>query len=83
MVVVGTFHAKTHLTELLERVAKGEKVVITKRGKPVAMLVPPEARERSDVATVVKEMLAARDANGPTIGPNLSMRQLIEEGRRF
>jgi prevent-host-death family protein len=83
MVVVGTFHAKTHLTQLLERVAKGEKVVITKRGKPVAMLVPPETRDVKDVAIVVKEMLTARDAGGPKLGRELSIRQLIDEGRRF
>ena len=83
MVIVGTFHAKTHLTELLERVAKGEKVVITRRGKPVAMLVPAETREGRDVATVIKEMLAVRDAGGPSLGPGLSIRQLIDEGRRY
>jgi prevent-host-death family protein len=83
MVTVGTFHAKTHLSELLECVAKGEKVVITKRGKPVAMLVPPETGEARDIGTVVKEMLAARDADGPSLGPGLSVRQLIDEGRRY
>jgi prevent-host-death family protein len=39
---VGTFEAKTHLTRLLERVARGQRIVITNRGRPVAMLVPPE-----------------------------------------
>jgi len=43
---VGTFEAKTHLTRLLERVAKGERIVITNRGKPVAMLVPPAGSDR-------------------------------------
>ena len=42
MATVGTFEAKTHLTHLLERVAKGERIIITNRGKPVAMLVPLE-----------------------------------------
>ena len=36
---VGSFEAKTHLPQLLERVAKGEEFTITKHGKPVAKLV--------------------------------------------
>ena len=45
---VGTLKAKTHLTQLLERVAKGERIIITNRGKPVAMLVPLEADNDQD-----------------------------------
>lgn len=83
MVEVGTFEAKTHLTQLLERVAKGERIVITRRGKPVAMLVPPEARPQTDVSAVVRDMLAFRDQQGPKLGRGLSIRKLVEEGRRF
>jgi prevent-host-death family protein len=39
MITVGVFEAKTHLSSLLDRVAEGEEVVITKHGKPVARLV--------------------------------------------
>ena len=39
---VGSFEAKTHLPQLLERVAKGEEFTITKHGKPVAKLVPAD-----------------------------------------
>lgn len=38
MVTVNTHEAKTHLSHLLERVAKGEEVIIAKAGKPVARL---------------------------------------------
>jgi hypothetical protein len=37
----------------------------------------------TDVAGVVREMLAARDQNGPKLTPHLSTRKLVEEGRRF
>lgn len=83
MIEVGTFEAKTHLTQLLERVAKGDRVVITRRGKPVAMLVPPDSKTETDVSAVVRDMLADRDQQGPKLGRGLSVRQLIEEGRRF
>ncbi len=81
MTTVGTFEAKTHLTQLLSRVANGEKILITNRGQPVAMLVPPEPRRK--VAALVAEILKARDERGPTLGKGMSIRQLIEEGRRF
>jgi prevent-host-death family protein len=37
---IGSFEAKTRLSELLERVGRGEVYVITKRGRPVAELRP-------------------------------------------
>jgi len=40
MNTIGAFEAKTHLSDLLERVTRGESFVITKRGKPVAALSP-------------------------------------------
>ena len=40
MMEVGTFEAKNKLSELLDRVERGEEVVITRRGQPVAKLVP-------------------------------------------
>jgi prevent-host-death family protein len=37
---IGTFDAKTHFSELIEEVQKGKDYIITKRGKPVARIVP-------------------------------------------
>lgn len=82
MTQVGTFHAKTHLTELLARVERGERVLITRRGKPVAMLVPPVADVATDVGHVVKEMLEYRRRSGPVLGKGLSIQKLRDEGRR-
>ena len=42
---VGSFEAKTHLPQLLERVSQGEEFTITKHGKPVAKLVPASAAQ--------------------------------------
>ena len=39
MDTVGTFEAKTHLTRLLDRVAAGEQITITRHGTPIARLV--------------------------------------------
>ncbi|MGB7805300.1 MAG: type II toxin-antitoxin system prevent-host-death family antitoxin, partial [Actinomycetota bacterium] len=41
--VVGVAEAKAKISELLERVSQGERVVVARRGKPVAVLAPPDA----------------------------------------
>jgi prevent-host-death family protein len=46
MKTIGAFDAKTHLGELLTKVARGESFVITKRGKPVATISPMAADTR-------------------------------------
>jgi prevent-host-death family protein len=81
LTTVGSIEAKAHLPQLLERVAKGEKIVITRRGKPVAMLVPPETEAKRDVRQVIQEMKELRRGN--TLGKGVSVRDLIEAGRRF
>ena len=40
MRTVGSYAAKAHLAELLDQAAKGKRILITKRGKPVAKLIP-------------------------------------------
>ncbi|HJS26415.1 MAG TPA: type II toxin-antitoxin system Phd/YefM family antitoxin [Actinomycetota bacterium] len=39
---VNVHEAKTHLSRLLERVERGEEIVVARAGKPVAKLVPIE-----------------------------------------
>ncbi|HEY0425654.1 MAG TPA: type II toxin-antitoxin system prevent-host-death family antitoxin [Rhodopila sp.] len=56
MDVIGAFEAKTHLSSLLERVAKGENFTITKHGKPVAHLVPVDQRNPEQTRAVVQRM---------------------------
>lgn len=79
---VGSFEAKTHLPQLLERVAKGEEFTITKHGRPVARLVPISiTHSKPDVRQTIEELKAF--SKGNTLGDGLNVRDLIEEGRRF
>ncbi|MGH7727847.1 MAG: type II toxin-antitoxin system Phd/YefM family antitoxin [Vulcanimicrobiaceae bacterium] len=48
MKTVGIFEAKTHLSALIEGVERGEPVVLTKNGKPVARIVPIAGLERRE-----------------------------------
>ncbi len=78
MITVGAFDAKTHLSSLLKRVAKGEEVLITRRGVPVARLVPAEEPDRRDVADAIRELRSIRE--GVTLG-DLDWKELRDEGR--
>lgn len=77
---VGSFEAKTHLPELLERASRGETIQITRRGVPVAKLGPPDDGEHKDLMQVVREMREIR--KGASLA-GLTIRELIDEGRRY
>ncbi len=76
---VGAYHAKTHFSELLERVEGGEEVTITRHGTPVAKLVPVhKTATPAQRAAAIREWRAT--AAGLSLG-GLKIRDLIEEGR--
>lgn len=77
---VGAFEAKTHLNELLRRVSNGETIRITRRGVPIAKLVPVGDGEKKDLVTTIRELREIR--KGVTLG-GLTIRELIDEGRRY
>jgi prevent-host-death family protein len=79
MDTVGAYEAKTHLPKLLDRVAKGERIVITRHGTPVAVLQPADIEKQIDVAAVIQEMRRFRKAN--TLD-GLSIKDMIEHGRK-
>jgi prevent-host-death family protein len=80
MSTVGLFDAKTHLSALVERVAHGEEITITKHGVPVAVLVPAVDRRRKDPRKIAERLRALRQG---TRLEGVTIRQLIEEGRRY
>src|SRR3954453_17723548 len=83
MEFVGAYEAKTHLPQLLDRVESGETIIITRHGKPVAKLVPASGETtKPDVKKAIEEMKRFQKEHGPTLGPGLTIRELIEEGRR-
>lgn len=79
MIKVGAFEAKARFSDLLDRVASGEEVVITRHGKPVARLVGAAEFDRARVADVVAELKRLRRTT--TLG-GLSWKALRDEGRR-
>lgn len=69
MTEIGIFEAKNKLSELLDRVERGERIVITRRGKPVAELGPVAvSEERRQRAREAMARLRAR-AKAAKLGP--------------
>ena len=81
METVGAYEAKTHLPQLLDRVARGEEIQITRNGRPVARLVPEPAEAATDIRAVIAQIREFR--KGRKLGDDVTIRELIEEGRRF
>ncbi len=76
---IGLHEAKTHLSEIIAKVHEGHEYIITRRGIPVARLIPAEkpsrdaAREALHRARKLRETLSL---------DGLKIKDLIEEGRR-
>ena len=76
---IGTFEAKTHLSALLDEVARGVEVVITRRGVAVARLVPAASPRRTGAGDPITRAKAF--AKGQTLG-RLSWKKFRDEGKR-
>jgi prevent-host-death family protein len=77
---IGAYEAKTQLPQLLDRVARGEEIQITRNGRPIARLVPEPVAERTDVRSVIAQIREFR--KGRRLG-GISIRELVEKGRRY
>jgi prevent-host-death family protein len=62
---IGAFDAKTRLSELLDRVDKGDVYIITKRGRPVAELRPPARKGGLQFGTDAGRITMSDDFDAP------------------
>jgi prevent-host-death family protein len=84
---VTAFEAKTRFGKLLERVARGEEIVITRHDKPVARLVPEGQGNLDQVRGAAAGLRELRRRIGTRLGgkrglTTAEIRSLINEGRR-
>ena len=79
MKTMGAYEAKTHFPKLLDSVSKGETILITKHGVPVAVLQQPEASRKDNAAQAIAGLKKFRERH--RLG-GLSVRELIDAGRR-
>jgi prevent-host-death family protein len=83
---VTALEAKTRFGELLDRVARGEEIVITRHDKPVARIVPEGGRSLEKVRRAVQDLRALREEIARRKGfkplTDKEIRDSINEGRR-
>ena len=77
---LGAFDAKTRLSGLLKRVSEGETIRITRRGIPIAKLVPADAGEKEQSDKLVREI---RELRKSATLEKITIRGLINEGRHY
>ena len=83
MKIVGMHEARSRLWELIDMVRKGKEVTLTRRGVRVAKIVPieePAPHDKRSVREAIEEMRKFRTVH-PLRG--LSIKKMIEEGRRY
>ncbi|OGA89795.1 MAG: hypothetical protein A3G27_10645 [Betaproteobacteria bacterium RIFCSPLOWO2_12_FULL_66_14] len=87
MASITAFEAKTRFGKLLERVARGEEIVITRHEKPVARIIPEGRGKLQDVRAAIADLRELRRKIAARIGDrakltNAQIKSLIEEGRQ-
>ena len=84
---VTALEAKTRFGQLLDRVAQGEEVIVTRHDKPIARIVPAGRPARGEVRAAVEGLRELRRVIAIRRGPQPALteggiKSLIEEGRR-
>ena len=77
---IGIYEARTRWSEMIDRVEKGEEITITRHGTPVVKLVPVNGRNKASVKEAIEELRRFRRKH--KLG-GLTIKQMIEEGRRY
>ena len=78
---IGAFEAKTHFSQILEKAEKGEDFIITKRGKPVAKIIPFEQEPEMTFKEAIEQLREFRKLYRGKPG-DFNIKEAIEEGRR-
>ena len=85
MATITAFEAKTRFGELLDRVSRGEEIVITRHDQPVARIVPEGKRRLAQVRAAVQDLRALQQdiakRNRPKPISDKEIRNAINEGR--
>jgi prevent-host-death family protein len=78
---IGAFEAKTHFSQIIDKAENGEDFVITRRGKPVAKIIPFEQKPEMTRQEAWMKLTEFRKLYRGEPG-SFNIREAIEEGRR-
>ena len=76
----GAFEAKTHLSNLLDRVERGDRIVITRHGREVAVLSPAKKHLSPNLIELAERALAA--SKGTSLSKGMTIKDMINAGRK-
>jgi prevent-host-death family protein len=77
---IGAFEAKTHFSRILEKAEQGADFIVTKRGKPVAKIIPFKQDGEMTWEKALDEFRKFRKCYRGNPG-SFNIRKAIEEGR--
>ena len=78
----GAFYAKTHFSELLADVAAGKKILISRHGHTIAMIIPFSKEMSEEAGPVIGAIRAIRNLrSGTKLGKDLSIKEMKNAGR--
>ena len=77
---IGCYEAKTHLSEFLERVSRGERFVITRHGAPIAALIPLERPTQAGLEAALKALELFQKEHPLE---DIAISELINTGRKY
>jgi|GEM_PF-511648 len=80
---IGVYDAKTNLSRYLDEVAEGVSFLITRGGKPVAELRPVDDARRAARREAIRQLRELRERLALPHNDTRSIRELIDEGRRY
>ncbi|MCL2212122.1 MAG: type II toxin-antitoxin system prevent-host-death family antitoxin [Treponema sp.] len=79
---IGAFEAKTHFSQILEQVERGDDFIVTKRGKPVAKITPIEQEKPMTRKEAIEALREMRKLYRGKPGDD-NIKDLIEDGRKY
>ena len=56
--------AKTHLSQLLDEVERGETIIITRHGRPIARIVPEASQRQQEIDQAMADIEELRKHTG-------------------
>lgn len=77
---VGSFDAKTHLSNILDEVQKGVEFIITKRGKPVAKII--QYKDNKEIIKI-NDVILQFDVIRNSVKGKINIKEYINEGRKY
>jgi len=78
---IGAFEAKTHFSQIIDKVEHGADYIVTKRGKPVAKIIPFQKEKEMTWEEILAGFKELRKHYRGKPG-SFNIREAIEDGRK-